>query len=192
MFKTDKRLESINNPSANNIRINKDLISEILSNTRNQFSVNRNSQSNSQSKSESIQIFKINAEINKQEAKEERNKKENSININKSIRNEVNNSNSNSVNSRQNCFVNSNNNFNQKKPESESLHSSSIDIHLSERMSKIEEKMNGFNIKMKDSYIVNNMQNNNNLDSRVKSQNDISEFEGSKIIQNKSFLSFNN
>lgn len=63
-----------------------------------------------------------------------------------------------------------------------SLHNSSININLSERMSKIEEKMNKINQKL----------NNVNLDSRIKSVNDISALDESKIIKNKSFLSFNN
>lgn len=72
-----------------------------------------------------------------------------------------------------------------------SLHTSSISINISERMSKIEEKLNNLNSKVNSSQIFSNS-GNMNLDSRVKSYNDMSEFEESKIIKNKSFFSLNN
>jgi hypothetical protein len=59
------------------------------------------------------------------------------------------------------------------------LNTSSINLNISERMSKIENKLN--NIKMNVSHL--------NLDSRVKSFNDMSALDESKIIKNKSFLS---
>lgn len=72
-----------------------------------------------------------------------------------------------------------------------SVNSSSININLSERISKIENKLHNLNTKVNKSQIFNNS-NNINLDSRVKSLNDVSQYEESKIIKNKSFLSYNN
>lgn len=56
-----------------------------------------------------------------------------------------------------------------------------------ERMSKIDEKFNSINTKLNNS----NVYNMKSFDSRVRSQNDISVDE-SRIVKNKSFLSFNN
>lgn len=62
------------------------------------------------------------------------------------------------------------------------------DGELEKRMSKIEEKMNNFESKLKNSQVY---VNNNNLDSRVRSENDRSQYDESRIITKNSFYSLN-
>jgi hypothetical protein len=57
------------------------------------------------------------------------------------------------------------------------------EINLSKRIDKIEEKLNSINAKVNSSKGY--------MDSRIKSQNDISGIDESKIIKNRSFLSYN-
>ncbi len=111
------------------------------------------SPSENQSKSESIQIFKI------------QNEKINPTNF------KINNSSKIESMKIQNKVKNS------------TLHPSVVDVNISQRISKIEEKFAQFKIK--------NLPANTNLDSRIKSYNDASELAESNIVKNKSFLSNN-
>ena len=144
----------------NNIIIDKNVISDILSS--NQVSVNiknRYSRFN-KSSSQSIQIFKLNSEETAE------NLSKNQIKV-KNIPVKITNSNI---------------------PSSKIINNSSI--NLSERLSKIENKMSSINSQMNSSKIFTNKDtsNNLNLDSRIKSLNDVSEFLDSKIIKEKSFF----
>jgi hypothetical protein len=148
----------------NNIIIDKNVISDILSS--NQVSVNiknRYSRFN-KSSSQSIQIFKLNSEETAE------NLSKNQIKV-KNIPVKITNSNI---------------------PSSKIINNSSI--NLSERLSKIENKMSSINSQMNSSKIFTNKDtsNNLNLDSRIKSLNDVSEFLDSKIIKEKSFFSHYN
>jgi hypothetical protein len=165
--------------------IDKNIISDILSNknslnkgVQGAIGLNSNSYSKfnsgnnfktieiniSNSKSESIQIFKINAETKPKKAEEE---EETPVQTHENIiKNEV---------VKNNSVINN----------------SSISIDILERISKIDNKLNNINLKVDSSGLIDN-KNNLNLDSRVKSENDISGMEESMIIKNKSFLSFNN
>lgn len=64
-------------------------------------------------------------------------------------------------------------------------------IYLNQRISNIDQKIKNIQSRQKDhSNVMNNK--NINLDSRILSENDMSELEESKILKRKSFLSLNN
>jgi hypothetical protein len=152
----------------------------------------RRSYSNSQSKSESIQIFKINPETKDYNNKEinlnfiKEDKVVTNTNFNQIINIEKDNygGKDNQMIKPINCNIPEISKVNSKMlqipqvNDPSPLNTSSINLNISERMSKIENKLN--NIKINASL---------NLDSRVKSFNDMSAYDESKIIKNKSFLS---
>ena len=181
MLDNSKRNMTVCNPSNNNIKVSKEVISEILSN--NQISVNRNSPGgsycNSQSKSESIQIFKINPEVKDSKKSVKKGNINSVTNFNQMIQLEP--------KKETPKEKEPPHKLQPKDQDSISLHTSSINLNISERMSKIENKLSNINAR------VNNSQfKEKNLDSRVKSHNDLSAYEESKIIKNKSFFSVNN
>ncbi len=70
----------------------------------------------------------------------------------------------------------------QTKAINSTLHPSLLDVKITQRISKIEEKLAQLNYKLPNNMI---------LDSRIKSLNDASKLDESKIVKNKSFLSNN-
>ncbi len=178
--------QTLNKDHNNNIIIDKNIISDILSS--NQVSVNiknRYSRSNG-SNSQSIQIFKLNAEDTLK-------KTDNLNNFNQIMDIKNNNDKQNNIINPENNKLNKSLTFNKSKDSKNVTHkhSSSSYLHtshisLSERISKIENKLNNLNAKVNSSQILSV-----NLDSRVKSVTDGSELVESKIIKSKSFLSQN-
>ncbi len=159
-MKSKQIVESDNIPnSINNIVVNKQVLSDIFSKDfKSQFSRSPN-----QSNSESIHIFK-----NEQLPDKKSNHNLTTLKIN-------------SYNSKLVCT--DNHKFKgQTKAQNSTLHPSVLDLKITQRISKIEEKLAQLNYKLPNNMI---------LDSRIKSLNDASELEESKIVKNKSFLSNN-